>query len=173
MKSLNDYIRSNPEFFNNEEPREGHFDRFDQKLEFEGKKNQLYLILRIAAVIALGFFISYVAIQERHLFTRGMDAFFVAYENKDLAEAEHFYQVQMKRYYNELEKLPFRSDAEQKEQILNELSNMDKEVLDMKRDLRHNPGNEHIMNAIINYYQIKLEMMDMVISRTQRIYNTL
>lgn len=173
MKTLDDYIRENPEFFDIDEPEAGHIERFSEKLQKKGRRDTVYIMLRIAAVILLAFVISYTAIQDHRLLSRGLNKVFTVTEYSELKEAEHFYMVQLDLYYTKLEKLPFRSDGEQKRQILNELSYMDKEVRNMKRDLRQNPGDERIVNAIINYYQVKIGLMDMVITRTQNVNNTI
>jgi hypothetical protein len=42
---------------------------------------------------------------------------------------------------------------------------MDRQAANIKKDLMQNPDDERVQNAIINYYQVKLEFLDMMISR--------
>jgi hypothetical protein len=173
MKTLDDYIRKNPELFDTDEPEAGHIERFHSRLQRESRRHTVSILFKIAAVILLAFVIGYTVMQEHRQLSRGLNKVFAGAESSELKEAEQFYMVQLDLYYTKLEKLPFRNDGEQKRQILNELSFMDKEVRNMKRDLRQNPGDERIENAIINYYQVKLELMDMVITRTQNVNSTI
>jgi hypothetical protein len=50
---------------------------------------------------------------------------------------------------------------------------MDEQMQAMKHDLMQNPADERIVYAIINFYQVKLEMMDMIIARAQQTTNTI
>jgi maltodextrin utilization protein YvdJ len=96
-----------------------------------------------------------------------------AAEYPELIEAEKFYTNQLDQYYSKLQSLKFNNDKVQKKQILDELSDMDHQVKTMKRDLIQNPDDERIVHAIINFYQTKLEIMDMIITRTQEYSSTI
>ena len=56
----------------------------------------------------------------------------------------------------------------EKSKILNELSEMDDQVQAIKSDLKQNPDDERIVHAIINFYQVKIELMDVIINRLQQ-----
>jgi hypothetical protein len=176
MKPLDEYIRSNPEKFDRDEPLDGHFDRFEKKLDRLNfpmqKKHTGLLMLRIAAAVLVISLITFGALMEFRTFSKRADRVFAA-EFPELNEAENYYTVQLNQYYSKLERLGFNDDKNEKKQILNELSDMDRQVRVMKRDLIQNPDDERIVHAIINFYQTKLELMDMIISRTQEYNNTI
>ena len=173
MKPLDGYIRKNPELFDTDEPLSGHFDRFDERLEKAGRRKTGFFIMKIAAAVILGMVISYAAVREFSFFDLNLEQVFAAAENPELKEAEQFYTMQLDLYYDKLDNLRFNNDKAQKQLILDELSYMDQQVRTMKRDLKQNPDDERIVHAIINYYQVKLELMDMVISRTEEFNNTI
>ena len=93
--------------------------------------------------------------------------------NRELNEAEQFYTSQLSIYYNKIEKLRFNNDKAEKKQVLQELSAMDEQVQAMKYDLKQNPDDERVMSAIINFYQVKIEMMDVIIARAQKTNTTI
>jgi hypothetical protein len=86
--------------------------------------------------------------------------------NKELCEAENYYSKQVEKYYNRIEKLPFNNDLQSRNEILKELRDMDMQVEGMKKDLKQNPNDERVIHSIINFYQEKIDLMDMIITRT-------
>jgi hypothetical protein len=175
MKLLDDYITENLNQFDKEEPLQGHFDRFDAKLSLlEKKKSSAGItILRIAAAVILGLVISYAAIREYNFLDWNAKNFVSATTYPELNEAEKYYSSQLIVYYSKIQDLRFNNDQTEKKQVMKELSEMDQQVQAMKRDLRQNPDDERIVNAIINFYQVKIELMDMIITRTQQSNNTI
>jgi hypothetical protein len=176
MKPLDDYIRKNLDRFDSDEPLQGHFDRFSDKLDRTGSRTRDrsigFIILRIAAILILASIITFGAIREFKIFTWQSEQLSAA-EYPELIEAEKFYTNQLDQYYSKLQSLKFNNDKVQKKQILDELSDMDHQVKTMKRDLIQNPDDERIVHAIINFYQTKLEIMDMIITRTQEYSSTI
>ncbi|MFO7370253.1 MAG: hypothetical protein R6X09_08295 [Bacteroidales bacterium] len=171
MKTIDDFIKENLERFNSDGPPEGHFERFEARLQKQEKpeSRQIRLvILRIAASILLGLLISYIAVLEfRHLNQRADNMYMSAFY-PELKEAESFYNAQLVKKFNEIQELRFAGDDVEKKLIARELSDMNIRVRDMKKDLRSNPEDERIMNAIINMYQLKIELMDMIIARAHQ-----
>jgi hypothetical protein len=175
MKLIDDYIAGNLHQFDKEEPLQGHFDRFDAKLTQLGKKKSSagIALLRIAASILLGLMISYAAIREFNFPNRNAKNFVSATTYPELNETEKFYSSQLVVYYSKIQNMRFNNDQTEKKQVMKELSEMDQQVQAMKQDLRQNPDDERIVNAIINFYQVKIELMDMIITRTQQSNNTI
>ena len=46
---------------------------------------------------------------------------------------------------------------------------MDFAYKDLQKDLNQNPCDERVINAIITYYQFKIEFMDQIITQTRKI----
>jgi hypothetical protein len=167
MKPLDDFIQKNLDMFNRDEPPEGHLNRFYDKLETSGriaKARILPVLLKIAAVVIIGLFLSGV-IYKGWLFYRSAieDDSCV---NKELCEAENFYSNEAAIYYHRIEKMSFNNDPQTRREVLKELREMDSQVEGMKEDLKQNPNDERIIHTIINYYQEKIDLMNMIITRT-------
>jgi hypothetical protein len=176
MKPIADYIRENLEQFDSEGPPKGHFDRFEARLaQLDKKENKRVriLFLKVAAAIFLGMAISYITISEFSFFNRNTQHFISSAMSPELNQAERYYNIQLEVYSSKIQDLKFNNDKIEKRKIIKELSDMDEQVQAMKKDLRQNPDDERIVYAIINFYQLKIELMDMIIARTQQSTNTI
>jgi len=168
MKALDDFIWKNSGLFNEEEPADGHFDRFETRLNrsvAQRKYQKRMFIFKIAASVILFIGLSYLGIRKLNLsdiWNKDYDVTMV-----ELNEAEQYYNAQFDIYYQKINALPFNNDKVEKENIFNELAEMDDQVQLMKKDLLQNPDDERIVYAIINYYQVKIEIMDLIISHAQ------
>ncbi len=171
MKPLDEFIKKNLDHFNDEEPLQGHFERFDHKLENSviriSDPYRIWMFTKIAAVIVLFFVISYSVLNQNGYLKNNLDRMRISNNYPELREVEKFYTYQFDDYYTQIKKLGFNNDQNQKKQVLRELSDLDRQVQIMKQDLIQNPDDERVMHAIINSYQVKLELMDMIITRTQ------
>jgi len=167
MKPGDDFFRNNRELFDADDPPEGHFNRFYEKLKASGSSGKtpiLTMVLKIAAVVVIGLFLSALLYKGLSLYQSALAE--DSCLNTELCEAEDFYSKQAETYYRRIEKMPFANDPQSRNEILKELREMDAQVVGMKEDLKQNPNDERIIHTIINYYQEKIDLMDMIITRT-------
>ena len=175
MKQLDDFIKSNAGLFDAGEPPEGHFERFEVRLAAMHRKRSgvLTMVMRIAAIVLFGLVITYASVREFNIISGRLGKTGTGLTNTELIEAEQFYTSQLGLYYSKIENLRFNNDKTEKMQVLKELSDMDQQIKAMKQDLRQNPDDERIVHAIISFYQIKIELMDMIIARTEQTPNSI
>lgn len=175
MKQLDDFIKSNAGQLDAGEPPEGHFERFEGRLNAMRRKRSaaLTMVMRIAAMLLLGAVITYASIREFNIISGRLEKTGTGLANTELNEAEQFYTSQLGLYYKKIENLGFNNDMTEKMLVLKELSDMDSQIKAMKQDLLQNPADERIVHAIINFYQVKIEMMDMIITRTEQTSNSI
>jgi len=117
--------------------------------------------------------ITYASVREFNIISGRLGKTGTGLTNTELIEAEQFYTSQLGLYYSKIENLRFNNDKTEKMQVLKELSDMDQQIKAMKQDLRQNPDDERIVHAIISFYQIKIELMDMIIARTKQTSNSI
>ena len=176
MKPLDDYIRGHLDQFNSLEPQDDHYDRFADKLErlnASRRTGPWITLLKIAAVLVIGFVLLYTAIREFRSFTNDSRNSPAALSDPELNEAVEFYATQLDVSYNKIKNLRFNDDQNEKKQVLHELTEMDRQVQAMEQDLKQNPDDERVVHAIINFYQIKIELMDVIIARAQQSSNSI
>jgi hypothetical protein len=176
MKTIDDFIQQHGGMFDDEEPGTGHEERFRSRLNklHSTRRPGLQVVLfRIAVILVMGFVISYFAVKEFRLINNQINSIAVDKPYQELKEAEKFYTSQLNIYYNKIQQLGFNNDKAEKKKVLQELSAMDEQVQAMKYDLKQNPDDERVMSAIINFYQVKIEMMDVIIARAQKTNTTI
>lgn len=174
---LDDLIRNNLESFNESEPPEGHFSRFESKMRssrITGLRGFRANFLKVAAVVVFIFLATAVFVREIRMFQTAAGAGYVSSTGEtELEEAERYYSGLVNDYYSRLSNLDFSGNEQEKNLIMKELIEMDRNVELMKTDLRNSPENEIIINAIISHYQIKLELMDDIITRIEKTGNSI
>ncbi len=176
MKKIEDTIRQNPGFFDSEEPEPGHLDRFRNKLQaldLPKRSSTWKVLLKVAAALIFCMLISYTAVREFRLADERLEDMAIELANPELTEAEQYYTSQLSIYYNRIQKLRFNDDQAEKKQVLDELSAMDVQVKALKHDLKQNPDDERIVHAIINFYQVKIELMDVIIAHAEKNNNSI
>ncbi len=163
MDELEQFIREHKEKLEEEAPR-GHEARFRKRLN-RAHRRSLYLtlrpVLRIAGVVLL-FVLSGLWIIEHSglLPRRDKQAGAYVYEYQ---ETEQYYISLVNARLSSLETMHFLGDSTQKKILFSELSNMDSLYLDLQKELRMNPGDERLLQALTEYYEIKLDVINHII----------
>ena len=171
MNELEKMIRENRESMDGFEPPRGHFSRFRMKLtDKQGTVLRFGDFMKIAAVIVLASLFSF------FVYSRLENAFFARQRytlgeiSPEYKEVEEYYTGQIKARYNEIENLE-KGDPGQRKMIIHELSEMDSLMKQLQRDLKTNPGDERIINAMISHYQMKLGVMNQILDQLENINN--
>lgn len=171
MNKLEKYIKDNNQSFQ-VEPHEGHFDRFKAKMDnqaFSGRKIKLFpQVLKVASIVVLIIISSlwtYEKLSTKNI-SEGISLSDVSPEYK---EVEQFYAHKVSMTYTQMNRTNLFSDEEQKEIVLHELTEMDSIYKNLKKDLKTNPDDERIINAMIEHYQLKLEIMSNILGQLQEI----
>jgi uncharacterized protein (DUF305 family) len=61
------------------------------------------------------------------------------------------------------------TNPEQKEALMNEMASMDSVYMELQKELRANPSDQRIIDAMIKHYQTKLEVMNYIIDQLRQI----
>ena len=85
----------------------------------------------------------------------------------EVTEIENYYQYQiesnLRTLNSSLENCPV-----QKQNLQTCFKELDKSFRTIQNDLKENPGNELVLNALINHYQTKLEIMEQISLQTDK-----
>lgn len=174
MKNIEDFIRSNKEFFDGEEPSEGHFERFNRKLEIQcGEKvirRSIVPYLLKAAVVTLLVTLSSLWTWD-HFLRPDRNRMALGDVSPEYREVENYYVHQVNFMENEIVNLDLNSSPEQKEILKKEMRSMDSVYVQLQKELKANPNDERIINAMIEHYQTKVDVMNYILDQLRAIRN--
>jgi hypothetical protein len=174
MKTIEDIIRNNRDFFEEKEPSEGHFDRFSVKLEIRSNsranKRSIVPYLLRAAVVTLLVTLSSLWTWD-HFIRKDTGRMTLGQVSPQYREVENYYLHQVNMMEGELVNTDLHNSPEQKEMLVKEMKSMDSTYLSLQKELKANPNDERIINAMIEHYQTKLEVMTYIVSQLKSIRN--
>jgi hypothetical protein len=174
MKPIEEIIGKNRELFDDQEPYEGHFERFQRKLEMRMtspriKKSIVPYLLKAAVVTVL---VTLSSLWTWDTFispsSRRMKLGDVSPEYR---EVENYYVRQVNLMEDEILDLDLLNGTEEREMLQEEINNMDSVYLQLQKELKANPNDERIISAMIEHYQTKLEVMSFIVDQLQSIEN--
>jgi cytochrome c-type biogenesis protein CcmH/NrfG len=174
MKTIEDIIRNNRAFFEDQEPSEGHFERFSVKLEIRrqkmaGKRSIVPYLLK-AAVVTLLVTLSSLWTWD-HFIRPGSRRMTLSEVSPQYKEVENYYLHQVNLMEGEILNLDTNQTPEQKEMLIKEMQSMDSTYISLQKELKANPNDERIINAMIEHYQTKLDVMTYIVSQLKSIRN--
>lgn len=174
MKNIEHIIRENRDFFDGAEPPKGHFERFSRKLErsvhFTYTKRSIVPYLLRAAVVTLLVTLSSLWTWD-HFIKPDRNRMSLGEVSPQYKEVENYYVHQVNLMEQELVDIEYVNDAEQQEMLMKEIRSMDSIYVQLQKDLKANPDDERIINAMIEHYQTKLEVMTLIVNQLKAIHN--
>jgi hypothetical protein len=169
MQNLEHKILNNRQEFDHAEPASGHFGRFTEKLRRAnmGKRFPIPYYLRVAAVL-LFVSLSSIVIYELIRPSQWNTTYTIGRLSPEYREVEDFFIYTINSKYDILESL-YNGESEQAKVIRNELKEMDIMFKNLSKELENDPNNERLINAMIQHYQMKLDILNSIISQLEDI----
>jgi hypothetical protein len=174
MKTIEDIIRNNRNLFEDREPSEGHLDRFSVKLEIRHQKmasrRSIVPYLLRAAVVTLLITLSSLWTWD-HFIRPGSSRMTLGQVSPQYKEVENYYLHQVNLMEGEIINMDQSQNPDQKEMLMKEIKTMDSTYISLQKELKANPNDERIINAMIEHYQTKLEVMTYIVNQLKGIRN--
>jgi len=173
MKNIEEIIRNNKDFFEEAEPSNGHFERFNRKLEVRlhahhtVKRSIVPYLLR-AAVVTLLVTLSSLWTWD-HFIRPSRSRMTLSEVSPQYKEVESYYIHQVNLMETEI--VDFNNNPDQKEMLMKEMRTMDSTYVSLQKELKANPNDERIINAMIEHYQTKVEVMSYIVNQLKAIRN--
>ena len=179
----NDYIEKliskNLEGLNDNEPSEGHFGRFEEKLAKQHKKRSLSLnvVWKVAAAVIFVFLavnqgiIWFSSDSENNLASAGKQEMSLSSVSPEYEEVEFYYTNAINDGLVQWEKM---ADAglisEQEQEMMDvELTEFENVYDRLQGDLAASPNDERVINAMLEYYQKKLSLITMIVNKLEEV----
>lgn len=172
MKNIEDIIRENKDFFE-AEPSNGHLERFQAMLEVrfrkEAPKRSIVPYLLRAAVVTLLVTLSSLWTWDNFI-RPDSKRMTLGDVSPQYREVENYYVHQVSMMEGELSNMSL-SSPEQKEMLLKEMKSMDSVYVSLQKELKANPNDQRIINAMIEHYQTKVDVMNYIIDQLKAVRN--
>lgn len=173
MKTIEEIISKNRDFFEDNKPSEGHLDRFSVKLEIRhqrANRRSIVPYLLRAAVVTLLVTLSSLWTWD-HFIRPANSRMTLGQVSPQYKEVENYYMHQVNMMEGEISNLDLSQNPEQKQILKQEIRSMDSTYVSLQKELKANPNDERIINAMIEHYQTKLEVMTYIVSQLKSIRN--
>lgn len=171
MDKLEKMMRENKELFMDQEPAEGHIERFENKLIKQNGRSKIFqLTYKISRIAAVGLLMIMSSLWAYNEFIqpdeRMMSLGDVSNEYQDV---EFFFTSQINSKYEELESSTYIDDETYKKSMLEEINLMDSVYAQLQEEMAANPGDERIIESMIRHYQTKLMVMSDILERLKSV----
>lgn len=168
MDELDQYIDKLKSFRNEREPEKGHFKRFEQKLNRELHPQTIGLrrSMRIAAVIL---FILAVGFVSKNYFTSSFSNKKAISQNPDIDEISFYYTSQIESNYKKIIEDPFLDEETRNDLIKEEFKDLDSLFIQLNIEYEANPDDERVVDAMINYYRVKLNLVQEILNDLKKV----
>lgn len=178
---IEELIFENLDALNDNEPLDGHFERFQIKLEQLNKRKKLRfgMIWKVAAAVvfvlmAINQISIYTSQDKAPLFSFNSEKeITLASLSPEYKEVEFYYTNAINTglsQWNNFTKEGFVTAEEQK--VMNEeLKEFEQVYKNLQADMKTNPSDERVVNAMLEYYQAKLSIINMIVNKLQEIKN--
>ncbi|MBK9389177.1 MAG: hypothetical protein IPN68_02925 [Bacteroidetes bacterium] len=172
MKTIEEVVNNSRNFWDDQEPEEGHFERFSVKLELRRQarsvKRSIVPYLLRAAVVTLLVTLSSLWTWD-HFIRPDSRRMSLGQVSPQYKEVENYYIHQVNLMQDEIVNTDIQNSPEQKEMLISELKSMDSVYVSLQKELKANPNDERIISAMIEHYQTKLEVMTIIVEQLKAI----
>jgi len=177
--NIEEIILNNLKELNDFEPKDGHFERFQAKLELQKKKKTitLNLVWKVAAAVVFVLLavnqanIYFSPDKQNNILSENNSDFSLASVSPEYKEVEFYYTNAISvglNQWNSLMADGYISEEEQK-MMDSELSDFETRFKNLQTDLAANPNDERVINAMLEYYQAKLDIINMIVNKLQEV----
>lgn len=173
MDKLEKYIQKHKDAFDDQMPDSRHKERFNEKLKARAPRTKTVPLwqnvmkiasLAVVLIVAGTIFLVNYPFNSPKAAEQGVALSEVSPEYQ---EVESYLQSNLKNKISEFKSMECPEGDVEKEEVLNEISRLDTMYIELQKDLKKNQGNERIINAMINTYQTRIEILDQVINQVK------
>lgn len=175
---IEEIILKNLKELNDTEPMEGHFARFEEKLKQQDKKSRFSfnMVWKVAAVAVFVFLavnqsFIYFSNDNRGIFQNNNvpQGITLASVSAEYEEVEFYYTSSINSGLNQWGKLAEQGYISEEEQAMmsDELNDFEGLYKNLQKDLEANPNDERVINAMLEYYQAKLSVINMIVNKLE------
>lgn len=172
MDDLERLILNNRPSFQEEEPLEGHFERFEARLQKNSKETRIVnfrMILKVAAVVIFAL----LAVNQGRIyfFPEKHKTLSLGSISEEYREVEFYYTNSIQQGMNQWNTFKHEGLISESEQQMmqKEQQEFDQMYQKLLQDLKANPNDERVINALLEYYQSRMNVISIITGKLQEI----
>jgi hypothetical protein len=166
-EQLFDFIKNHREEFDSQLPDSKHEEKFFQKLGTIIKNAVISIIPHLVKVAIITLIVWVISVVSWKLFLDPKR------DQMPLGKVSKEYRTMENRYQHDINSKTRNMfyfhrnmmNPTQRKELRTSLDSLDKDYINMKRELKKNPGNEEIIESMKNYYKIKSQIINEAINR--------
>ncbi len=165
-------ILNNRPSFQDEEPMEGHLERFEARLRKASKPSPKFnsgLILKIAAIVVFAL----LALNQARIyfFSEKHETLSLGSISPEYREVEFYYTNSIQSGMNQWNQLKKEGMISKSDEVMmqKEQAEFDEMYQKLLVDLKANPDDERVINAMLDYYQARMNVMALVINKLKEV----
>lgn len=176
---IEEIIQNNLKELNDFEPKDGHFERFQAKLNAQKKKRTITfnVVWKVAAAVvfvllAVNQVNIYLSPEKQNGVVSENNAdFTLASVSPEYKEVEFYFTNAINVELNQWNSMVADGFISKEEQALldNEMAEFETRFKNLQLDLKANPNDERVINAMLEYYQAKLDIINMIVSKLKEV----
>lgn len=177
--NIEEIIQNNLKELNDFEPKDGHFERFQAKLNVQYKKRTINfnVVWKVAAAVVFVLLaVNQVNIylspdKQNGVVSESNTDFTLSSVSAEYKEVEFYYTNAINVELNQWNSMVADGFISKEEQDLldNEMAEFETQFKNLQTDLKANPNDERVINAMLEYYQAKLDIINMIVSKLQEV----
>lgn len=179
--NIDELILQNMETLNDNEPIEGHFARFEAKLNKQDKKRRkitLNMVWKVAAAIIFVLLASnqafiYLSPNGQGLIPQNntTSTITLASISSEYQEVEFYYTSAINTGLDQWNKLNAEGLISEDEQAMmsDELTEFETLHKNLQEDLQMNPNDDRVINAMLEYYHAKLSVINIIVDKLEEV----
>ncbi len=167
MDELEKILQENRNEIQNDEPHEGHFERFEMKLNSSSKSKNKVRVLQLFSGIAAIFVLALLAYNYNN--AQQPESISLREVSPEYEEVENYYVQSISYKETKLENYFQQNniDESMQEMLSEELKAFDNQYQQLCDEMKLNPGDERIVNAMIDHYQAKLGVITQILLKLE------
>jgi len=165
-------IINNRPSLQDEEPLEGHFERFEARLQKASKPTRVINFRPVLKIAALVVFALLAVNQGRIWLTpEKKETLTLGSISEEYREVEFYYTNAIQLGMSQWEKLSREGLVSESEQVMmqTEQKEFDQMYQKLQKDLEANPDDERVINAMLEYYQARMNIINLIINKLQEV----
>jgi hypothetical protein len=176
MDKLDKFIIENRELFDDAEPLEGHFSRFEEKLDRQLHAGSTFTFsrnyfLKIAAGLLVLMTVSvYIFDFAAHRVSKSLNSQNKSWGSSEMQDAINYYDDAASMKLGQINKLACCGQDAGKiySMAKSEMNSLNANAAELQKTLSENPGNERIQAAIIQNHQMKEKVMNEMVEEMKK-----